>query len=166
MSDPPTQPLHGIAIYNPDLLSKPELIGLFKARQPLLKRLLEDLRRPGAGGGPHHLVIGPRGMGKTTLLWWLRYAVEDDPGLDRQWLPLTFPEEQYNVVRLSDLYLNWIDALADALQRAGQEPSGRRPRSGGAAPPRGGRGPPRPRGLEPLDGTRPENRQAAAPLDR
>ena len=75
MSDPPTQPLHGIAIYNPDLLSKPELIGLFKARQPLLKRLLEDLRRPGAGGGPHHLVIGRgAGMGKTTPPSALRYA--------------------------------------------------------------------------------------------
>ena len=60
-------------------------------------------------------------MGKTTLLRRLRYAVEDDPELNRQWLPLIFPEEQYNVVRLSDLYLNWIDALGDALERKGRK---------------------------------------------
>ena len=59
MTDPLQLPLHGIAIYNPDLLSKQELIGLFTARKPLLDRLLEDLRHPGAGGGPHHLLIGP-----------------------------------------------------------------------------------------------------------
>src|SRR6202023_2691763 len=104
----------------PDLLSKQELIGLFVVRKPLLDRLLEDLRHPSAGGGPHHLLIGPRGMGKTTVLRRLRYAVEDDPELHRQWLPLTFPEEQYNVVRLSDLYLNWIDALGDSLEQAGR----------------------------------------------
>ena len=36
------------------------------------------------------------------------------------WFPLTFPEEQYNVARLSDLYLNFIDALGDALEQNGR----------------------------------------------
>ncbi len=111
-------PLHGVAIYNPDLLSKQELISQFVARRTLLSRLLEDLAR--ARTTQHHLVIGQRGMGKTTLLRRLRYAVEDDPALAATWLPLTFPEEQYNVARLSDLYLNLIDALGDALDRMGR----------------------------------------------
>jgi tetratricopeptide (TPR) repeat protein len=120
MSDSLQQPFYGIAIYNPDLLSKKELLALFVARRPLLRRLLDELRVHTEGGGQHHLLVGQRGMGKTTLLRRLRYAIEDDPELDRRWLPLTFPEEQYNVVRLSDLYVNCIDALGDALQQLGQ----------------------------------------------
>jgi tetratricopeptide (TPR) repeat protein len=122
MNGPLQRPLHGIAIYNPDLLSKQELIAHFVARQPLLQRLLEDLRRGGQGGAAqHHLLLGQRGMGKTTLLRRLRFAIEDDAELNRYWLPLTFPEEQYNVVRLSDLYLNCIDALGDALEQIGRQ---------------------------------------------
>jgi hypothetical protein len=116
--DPLDRPLHGVAVYNPDLLSKQELIAHFVARRSLLDRLVEDLLR--AGATQHHLIVGQRGMGKTTLLRRLRYAVEDDPALDRVWIPLTFPEEQYNISRLSDLYLNCIDALGDALEQRGR----------------------------------------------
>lgn len=114
------QPLHGVAVYNPDLLSKDELIRLFVARQPLLDRLLGDIRREGSGAVQHHLLIGRRGMGKTTLLRRLAHAIDDDPALAAIWLPLTFPEEQYNVGHLSDFWLNCLDALGDRLERRGQ----------------------------------------------
>jgi hypothetical protein len=107
-----------VAIYNPDLLSKQELVAQFIARRPLLQRLVQDVGRPGTT--QHHLIVGQRGMGKTTLLRRLRYAIEDDPALSAAWLPLTFPEEQYNVARLSDFYLNLVDALGDALERLGR----------------------------------------------
>ncbi len=122
--DPLDRLLHGVAVYNPDLLSKQELIAHFVARRSLLDRLVEDLGREGAT--QHHLIIGQRGMGKTTLLRRLRHAVEDDPVLDRQWIPLTFPEEQYNISRLSDLYLNCIDALGDALEQRGRHAEARK----------------------------------------
>jgi len=115
--------LHGVAVYNPDLLSKDELVQLFIARQPLLDRLVRDLREETAGVPQHHLIIGQRGMGKTTLLRRLRYAIEDDPELDARWLPLVFPEEQYNVASLSDFWLNCVDALADSLESRGQRES-------------------------------------------
>jgi tetratricopeptide (TPR) repeat protein len=118
MNDTLKQSLHGVAVYNPDLLSKTELISYFVARRPLLDRLLGDLRREATP--QHRLIIGQRGMGKTTLLRRLRYGIEDDPELSRRWLPLTFPEEQYDVVRLSDLYLNCIDALGDTLEEMGR----------------------------------------------
>jgi hypothetical protein len=54
------------------------------------------------------------------FLYRLRYAVEDDPDLSRHWLPLTFPEEQYNVAHLSDLWVNCLDALGDALEARGR----------------------------------------------
>lgn len=114
----PQDSLGNVAVYNPDLLSKEELVAYFVARRPLLTRMLEDIGR--AGSAQHHLLIGTRGMGKTTLLKRIRYAVEDDPELSAKWFPLTFPEEQYNVGTLSDLYLNCVDALSDALEAHGK----------------------------------------------
>jgi energy-coupling factor transporter ATP-binding protein EcfA2 len=109
-----------IAIYNPALLRKEDLIRGFVARQPLLDRLLDDLRREGPASSPqHHLIIGQRGLGKTTLLRRLAFAVEDDPALAAAWVPLVFPEEQYNVAGLADFWLNCVDALSDALDRGG-----------------------------------------------
>ena len=114
--------LHGIAVYNPDLLSRDELKRYFIARRPLLERMLADLRqeRPGVIA-QHRLILGQRGMGKTSLLRRLAIAVDEDPALSRQWLALTFPEEQYNIGRLADLWLNCLDAVGDALERAGRE---------------------------------------------
>ncbi len=112
--------LHGVAVYNPGILSKQELIRLFVARRNLLQQILDDLLREKMNGIPQHrLLVGSRGMGKTTLLKRIAYAVEDDARLSANWLPLTFPEEQYNVARLSDLWLNCLDALSDSLERQG-----------------------------------------------
>ncbi|MEO1273459.1 MAG: ATP-binding protein, partial [Myxococcota bacterium] len=122
----PELPTHTVKhiIYNPDLLSKEELIACFVARQNLLNRLLRDIHLEGDAGSPQHqIIVGRRGMGKTTLLRRLAYAIEDDPTLNQRWLPLTFREEQYNVVRLSDLWLNCIDSLSDRLEHQGDRTS-------------------------------------------
>ena len=103
-------------LYNPHLLSKDELIAGFIARQPLLDELVDDLRR---GGGQHHLLIGSRGTGKTTLLLRLGLAIDDDAALAKRAIALRFPEEQYNIIRPSDFWLNCLDALVDALERRG-----------------------------------------------
>lgn len=111
-------PLRGVAIYNPSLLSKDELIAQFVARKALLETILSELReqeRP-----DHRILIGPRGMGKTTLLRRIYFAVEEEPALSRRWIALPFPEEQYNLTRLSDFYLNCVDALGDALMHLGR----------------------------------------------
>lgn len=115
-----------IAIYNPALLKKDDLIRAFVARQPVLDRLLDDLRREVPGSAPQHqLIIGQRGHGKTTLLRRLAFAVEDDASLSANWQPLVFPEEQYNVSNLGDFWLNCVDALGDALDRAGDPEASR-----------------------------------------
>lgn len=120
MNDLLERPLRGPAIYNPDLLDKDELVRGFVARLDVLRLFVDDLRRVTGGGGvQHHLLVGQRGTGKTTLLHRLRYAVDDDPALRKAWLPLIFPEEQYEVAHLSDFYLNCIDALSDALEMRG-----------------------------------------------
>lgn len=108
----PAQP----AIYNPALLTMQESIALFTARRGLLDRLLDSLHRTSPGDPAQHvLLVGQRGQGKTTLLRRLAYAIEDAPELAARYIPLTFPEEQYNVGRVSDLWVNALDALADYL---------------------------------------------------
>ncbi|MDP2310491.1 MAG: AAA family ATPase [Pseudomonadota bacterium] len=102
--------------YNPGLQGTEELVQRFVARTQLLARVVEDLR---ARQPQHQLFIGQRGMGKTTLLRRIAAEVARDPELAARWIALTFPEEQYNVARLSDLWLNCLDALADALEQEG-----------------------------------------------
>lgn len=107
--------MSGLA-YNPGLQGAEEIVQRFVARTQLLRRVAEDLR----GSQPQHqLFIGQRGMGKTTLLRRVAAEVAREPDLSARWIALTFPEEQYNVARLSDLWLNCLDALADALEQEG-----------------------------------------------
>jgi|GEM_PF-1546346 len=107
-----------ISLHNPDILDKDELIAGFVARRAALGRLIDELRKPTPS---HRLIVGPRGMGKSTLLQRLRHAVDDDPNLSAKWLPLMFREEQYNVARLSDLWLNALEAIANRLSEQGTE---------------------------------------------
>jgi len=113
--------LEGIAVYNPRSLSRDELCGNFCVREELLERLREDLRRGCTTGSfQHRLVLGQRGMGKTTLLHRLRFAIEDDEELAAAWLPLVFPEEQYDIGDLAGFWLNCLDAVADAMETSGE----------------------------------------------
>jgi Flp pilus assembly protein TadD len=124
MSDGVAGSLFTTVIFNPALLRKEDLVRGFVARQDVLDRLLDDLRRVQPGSAPQHqLLVGQRGLGKTTLLRRLAFAIEDDPQLSSAWLPLVFPEEQYNVKSLSDFWLNCADALSDALDRLGDKPA-------------------------------------------
>ncbi|HRE90791.1 MAG TPA: ATP-binding protein, partial [Myxococcota bacterium] len=104
---------------NPALLGE-DAVGLGRSlRRPLAERLLGLLARLGDDGAPQHqLVLGARGSGKTMLLRTLRQAILDEPKLARRWLPLTFPEAQWDVTRPSDLWENALDYLMVALERA------------------------------------------------
>ena len=108
-----------IPIYNPGRLSDDEVIAGFVARNSEFERIVEDLRaETPTSRAQHHLVIGQRGMGKTTLL--MRLAAElRSPPFDDALVPLVFAEEQYEVDRLSKFWLNCLDSLADELERTG-----------------------------------------------
>jgi DNA-binding Lrp family transcriptional regulator len=111
-----------IRLFNPDLLSKEDLLRGFIARQELLDRLLDDFRRTGVSGtAQHQLLLGQRGSGKTTLLRRLAYAIEDDATLSQTWRALVFPEEQYNIANLGNFWLNCLGALSDSWERQGNE---------------------------------------------
>ena len=110
-----------IAVYNPAILDDRAFLQGFVARQDLADRLLRRLGEIAPDGlAAHHLILGQRGMGKTTLLRRVALGVRDDPALARVLLPLSFREEQYNVHSLRIFWLNCLDALGDWFEQTGQ----------------------------------------------
>ena len=109
-----------LRIFNPSRLSDAELEASFIVHCELFEKLLNRITNEKKGHVPqHHLIVGQRGMGKTTLL--CRIAVElRKPEYCKQYVPLQFPEEQYiEIDRLSKFWLSCLDSLADALDEEG-----------------------------------------------
>ena len=98
------------ALYNPALLSPEVLLSEFTARRPLLRRLLDIVRSNARGEPPQHvLLVGPRGMGKTTLLCAISASiVTREPELRQQWQPVIFDEESRRIGDLADFWLECI----------------------------------------------------------
>lgn len=121
MKSAPAVAVHRLSLYNPSRLTDAEIIASFAARRPLFDRILNDIKAEKPRGRPqHHLIVGQRGMGKSTLLARLAAELRSDE-LTAHWIPLVFAEEQYAVDRLSKFWLNCLDSLADACERARDE---------------------------------------------
>ena len=110
-------------IYNPDNQSKSELLNGFVAREILFKRLYDDIKCKQAEFPIQHFMIeGRRGMGKTSLLLYVKYNIEDDPDLNTWLIPLFMKEEGYGVTSLFRFwekiaqYLAEYDPSFDGLQ--------------------------------------------------
>jgi len=108
--------LSQIGLYNPQRQNAEVTEALFVARRKQFELLLNSITQEKENSIPqHHLIIGQRGMGKTTML--KRMEVElHKPQYRQQFIPLLFPEEQYNVKDLAEFWLNCLDALADSLE--------------------------------------------------
>ena len=99
-------------LYNPDQMSEQEIKATFVARQALVDRLVTLIARQPEGAGVRHVVlVAPRGMGKTTMLLMVQFAVTDR-GLAPPWLPIRFPEELYGVTDLADFWLETLDSVS------------------------------------------------------
>ena len=113
--------LSKIGFFNPGRLSDREIELGFIARQGEFKSLLNAVVSHEPGEVPqHYVLIGQRGMGKTTLLVRLAVELKKSPYKER-FLPLQYPEEQYNIDRLPKFWLNSLDALADTLDLEGKK---------------------------------------------
>jgi DNA-binding transcriptional ArsR family regulator len=98
--------------YNPEQMPDSEIKQTFVARQWLIDELLSMIeRQPDGAGVQHAIIIGPRGIGKTTMLLMLRLAVLEGE-LGQRWFPVRFPEESYSVSDLADFWLAAISHLA------------------------------------------------------
>ncbi|MCP4626443.1 MAG: tetratricopeptide repeat protein [bacterium] len=115
-------PLKYFNLFNPAAVPKDVLLEEFVARQDMLEDMLEVITGNQAGEPVQHLLlIGPRGMGKTTTLYAVKYCVEDDPALEKEWLPLIFSEENYGIGDLADFWLEAIRCLEGTLDLMSDE---------------------------------------------
>ncbi len=102
-------------LYNPDQKSKQQLIAEFVIRRKEFDNLMKGLETATPRTSPqHYLVVGQRGMGKTTLLLRVKYAVEDHPQLNKWLIPIRFSEEQYQIARLDRFWEEIADHLSIA----------------------------------------------------
>lgn len=109
-----------LAVYNPSRLSDENFLKGFVARQDLVEKFLSRLTEvTSSNRAQHHLILGQRGMGKTSMLRRLELGIKVDENLSKILLPITFREEQYNVHNLHALWLNCLDALADYYEKNG-----------------------------------------------
>ena len=106
------------AIYDPHSLSEADFKKSFVARQELLKCFEGRLKQNRKSGG-HELILGARGMGKTSLLRRISLAVAEEPELEKAWIPICFREEQYNVRQLRFFWQNSCDAFAQWCEDRG-----------------------------------------------
>lgn len=99
--------------YTPGQISDQELEKTFAARWHTLDFLVESLRRQtGAQTLSSFIVTGPRGSGKSTLLRMLRLRIRREAELSGAWLPVSFPEEQFDVASLRDFFAGALKILA------------------------------------------------------
>ncbi|MGA2045233.1 MAG: AAA family ATPase, partial [Roseiarcus sp.] len=100
-------------LYDPRGPNEDDFLSGFVARKDLLTLLLNGLRNVARGGASEHqLIIGQRGMGKSSLLRAVAIRVGSDPELQAAFAPLRFREEQYNVNALDAFWRNCGEALA------------------------------------------------------
>src|SRR5919106_3267674 len=99
-------------LYNPDVMPEAEIKATFVARQRLIDELVSLIERQPEGAGVQHVVIvAPRGMGKTTVLLMVKFALADR-GLTEGWQAVKFPEESYGIYDLADFWLEVLNLLA------------------------------------------------------
>lgn len=111
----------GLTVYNPGALSDDDFLRGFVARQDVANTLIDELKRVATGTlVSHFLVLGQRGMGKTSMLRRLALAAKTESVLAKALIPLSFREEQYNVHSSQVFWMNCLDALGDWFDRTGE----------------------------------------------
>lgn len=99
--------------YNPAERPLEDIEQTFVGRQEVLDRLIAALKEQSdAESLQHYLLLGPRGIGKTTLLLMLQKEIDTDSDLSLGWLPVRFGEEEFFVYTLRDLLALTLDYLA------------------------------------------------------
>jgi tetratricopeptide (TPR) repeat protein len=99
-------------LYNPALVPAKQRIAQFVVRHDELEHILRVLHGNTGPAHEHLLVLGGRGLGKSTLVQRVVAEIEGSE-LAQQWYPLVFPEESYEVAHLGEFWLEALHRLAD-----------------------------------------------------
>jgi tetratricopeptide (TPR) repeat protein len=99
--------------YTPAEMTPEELESTFAAREHTVEYLLDSLRRQiHAGTLSSFIITGPRGSGKSTIIQMVALRLNKDPKLKAAWIPVVFPEEQFDIGSLRDLMTATLRMLA------------------------------------------------------
>ncbi len=104
--------------YNPAFLTEDELIQSFVVRQKTLEQILEIIHNNTVDSNQHILIVGPRGIGKTTLALRVAAEIRRDIVLSQQWYPLPFGEESYMVASSGEF---WLEALLHVAEKTNDD---------------------------------------------
>ena len=103
--------------YNPAFLTDDELLHSFFLRQKDCRLILETIDDNAYSSiNQHILIVGPRGMGKTTLVLRIAAEIRADAERSKQWYPLAFSEESYPVTTAGEF---WLEALCHLARQTG-----------------------------------------------
>jgi tetratricopeptide (TPR) repeat protein len=109
-----------LTYFNPNSQKEEDFIASFVARQETLGFFLKQLSLTHHGqAARHHLIVAPRGFGKTSLLRRIAIGVRSDASLYQRFIPLRFREEQHNVISLDVLWRNCLQSLLEAREDEG-----------------------------------------------
>lgn len=104
--------------YNPAFLTDEELLRSFAVRQTDFDTIIRIIRENTTNVNQHVLVIGPRGIGKTTLLLRIGLETRTAEDLKGKWYPLVFAEESYSICSVGEF---WLEALFHVAQQTGDK---------------------------------------------
>jgi AAA ATPase domain len=109
-----------LTLFNPQSQKEEDFLAAFVARNDVLQFLLRQLLQQDAGQpAQHHLIVAPRGFGKTSLLRRVAIAIRKQPELQARFIALSFREEQHNVISLDVFWRNCLLSLQDVREDEG-----------------------------------------------
>jgi hypothetical protein len=101
-------------LFNPLQKDPKTLKAEFVVRTAIFEQIFTDIQSDTMQKPPqHYMLLGQRGMGKTTMLLRLKYAIEDDENLNQWLLPIVFNEEQYSMPDLASFFEHIAKLLAE-----------------------------------------------------
>jgi tetratricopeptide (TPR) repeat protein len=99
-------------LYNPNQMPEEEIKATFVARHALIDEIISTIEHQPDGAGVQHLVIiAPRGMGKTTMMLMVKFAIKER-GIADTWQVVKFAEESPGIYDLADFWLEVLKLLA------------------------------------------------------
>lgn len=104
--------------YNPGFFEDHELVARFTVRLAELDELLQFYREPPGSTNTHHMIVAPRGYGKTMLVRRVAAELRSNAELAQTWLPVTFGEEAYEVLSAAEF---WLEALLHMATATGDD---------------------------------------------
>jgi tetratricopeptide (TPR) repeat protein len=109
-----------LTYFNPNLQNECDFLCSFVARHSTLEFFLKQLQLVRiTEAARHHLIVAPRGFGKTSLLRRIAIGVRQDENLRTRFIALRFREEQHNVISLDVFWRNCLQSLTEAREDEG-----------------------------------------------